>query len=345
MYFKNIPKINYDFDWEATPGFSGGFVPSLEMQDMFKRVSFTEKTKNDKGAFVDYRVSEGEKPEDVAFNFYGDSSLWWVVFLSNNIVDPFGEWPKSYREIVSMFDTFLSGDSYFIFENLDIRDGDVIIRRDVGSDGSIDGDNFGEIDSYDKLLHKINVKKSKGTINENDEVYIFRNSKIAGEDSWNPIGGFGDTGCYQQYFGATMCVEFTGPNYEGWGPPCATAGSTFAIVQRKETIADGAHHFKYLKDVSNPYSAYPATEHEGPSGDFYSYQSVCGMTGTILYKYITRTLSSDINIITTKEDIIINNDKRRIISLVAPTLIPALIDEFKLIIQGNVPRGTTRIIE
>jgi len=279
------------------------------------------------------------------------------VLLSNNIVDPHGEWLKSGGEITSMFNTFLSGNSYFVFENLDALEGDILIRRDVGLDGSIDLNNYGEVDNYDKLLHKIDVKKSKGTINENDEIYLFRKSIIAGEEQWNSIDGFGVTGCYQQHFGATSCIGFTGPEYAGsmgvgsgqaavaWGPPCPTAGSTFSIVRRKETISKSAHHFAYNNDMVNPYSAYPVLGHDGPSGDFYSQQNVCGMTGTILYKYMIKSLSEQIKTITTQDDIIFKNDEKRTIKLVAKNLVPALIDEFKILIQGNVPRGTTHIIE
>ena len=346
MYFENIPNMKYDFSWKDSTGSSGGFIPTLDMQDIFKRVTFTEKTKRDSsGSFEMYTVSEGQTPEEVALDFYGDSNLWWVIFLSNNIVDPYGEWSKSNQEINSMFDTFLKGNSYFVFENLDAREGDILIRRDVTADGSIDSSNYGEVDNYDKLLHKIDVKRSTGTINENDEVYLFRKNIIAGEEHWNSISGFGETGCYQQYFGETGCVSFTGPEYEGWGPPCPTAGSTFAIVKRKETIANSVHHFNYLSDMINPYSAFPATDHVGPSGDFYGYQSICGMTGTVLYKYMNRILSTNIEIVTTRDEIINTNDKRRTIKLVAPKLIPGLIDEFKVLIQGGVPRGTTHIIE
>jgi hypothetical protein len=345
MYFENIPPTEHDFNWDEIAGYSGGFAPSVELHDIFRRVVFTEKIKNDTGSFESYVVSEGQKPEEVAQDFYGNPNLWWVVLLCNDIIDTIGEWPKSHGEIVSIYENFLSGNSYFVFENLDIRRGDIIVKRDIAVDGSVDVNNFGEIDNYDQLLHRIDVKKSKGTINENDEVYVFRNNKIAGEDRWNLVNGFGETGCYQQYFGATSCVEFTGPDYEDWGPPCATAGSTFAIVQRKETISGAAHYFDYLGDMVNPYSAYPVENHEGPSGDFYSPKSVCGMTGTILYKYMNKSLSDDINVFTNLRETIRKNDERREIKLLPPKMIPALVREFKVLIQGNVPRGTTKIIE
>mgnify|MGYP003639748109 CR=1 FL=1 len=352
MYFENIPNIKHNFNWEDIAGYSGGFIPSVDMQDIFRRITFTDKTRNDPGSFETYFVTEGQRPEEVAGDFYGNPNLWWVVLLCNNIIDPIGEWPTSHGQIVSTFNNYLSGDSYFLFENPDIRRGDIIIRRDVNLEhdsASIDIDNFGEIDSYDKLLHRIDVKKSKGTISENDEVYIFRKNIIAGEERWDSVGGFGlsvcegCTGCYQQYFGATFCADVVGPTAHA--PACATAGSTFAIVQRKETIANAVHHFNYLSDTVNPYSAFPATEHVGPSGDFYSTQSVCGMTGTILYRYMTKELSDEVTTFTNLKETVRKNDERRKLKLISPSIIPALIIEFKSIMRGSIPRGTTKIIE
>ena len=331
--------------WENTEGSSGGFVPDVLMKDIFRRVVFTENTKKDFSSFETYIVSDGQKPEEVAADFYGNPHLWWVVLLCNNIIDYVGEWSKSNQEIDSSFYNFLKGYSYFVFENLDIIEGDIIVRRDTEEDGSIDLNNYGEIDNYDKLLHRIDVKKIKGHINEGDEVYVFRNSKIGDEDNWHSVDGFGQTGCYQQYYGAPVCIEIAGPNYQGWGPPCATAGSTFAIVQRKEKISDAACYFSYNDDMINPYSAYPVENHEGPSGDFYSYQSVCGMTGTILYKYMNRSLSDSIKTTTNLTKMISKNDERRKIKLISPQMVTAIINEYKSLMNGNVPRGTTTVIE
>ena len=101
-YFEKFPKMNYDF--------SGTF--SLEMQNIFKRISFTEKTLNDEGNFENYMVKEGKKPEQVADEFYGDPKWWWLVLLSNNIIDVENEWPKNNREIQNIFKNFLKGNSY-----------------------------------------------------------------------------------------------------------------------------------------------------------------------------------------------------------------------------------------
>lgn len=46
-------------------------------------------------SFYPYTIVNDERADVVADNYYGDPSYDWLVYLSNNIVDPQNEWPKS----------------------------------------------------------------------------------------------------------------------------------------------------------------------------------------------------------------------------------------------------------
>jgi hypothetical protein len=50
--------------------------------------------------FLPYTVKEGEKPEDIAFNYYGTVDATWLVLLANNMVDPYTDWPMDYDRFV-----------------------------------------------------------------------------------------------------------------------------------------------------------------------------------------------------------------------------------------------------
>ena len=155
-----MPKITYPF-----PDF-----PTMEMLDIFRRVAFTQEALEDTQNWERYTVVEGEKPEDLAYRYYGDSRLWWAILMANNIIDYRNEWPKSSREITNIFDNFLKGRSLYVFEDLPIKEGDVVVRRDVNATqlnedeeevhtSSLDMNTYGVVDDYDRLLHKINLKK------------------------------------------------------------------------------------------------------------------------------------------------------------------------------------------
>ena len=331
--FDKFPKIKYNF-----PNMS-----DVEMQDIFRRVKFTESTENDPGNFETYIVDDGDKPENVAKKVYGNEKYWWVVLLSNGIIDIESEWHKSSTEMNFLLLGYLDGYSYFVMESLDTQPKDIMVKRDIAGTGGIDIDNFGIVDKYDKVMHRIDVKQIGGSIDVDDEFQIYRNIGISGDESkYTLISGFGDTGCYYQSYGDTACSVFEGPDANA-APLCATAGATFAKVYRKEKIKDAVKEFTYQSDVINPHSRF--LEGVGISGDFFSFQNLCGMTGTILYQYITDSISSNVGVTTLEYNLIKENEKKRTIRLISPSLLSQINTEFTSLLSGNIPRGTTKIIE
>ena len=45
--------------------------------------------------FDKYDVKYGERPEDIAFKYYDDPELHWVVLLTNNVTDRYYQWPMT----------------------------------------------------------------------------------------------------------------------------------------------------------------------------------------------------------------------------------------------------------
>ena len=56
-------------------------------------IKLTSLAKTDAFAMTKYVVEHGEKPEHIAYNYYGDVGYSWLVLLANNIKDPYYEWP------------------------------------------------------------------------------------------------------------------------------------------------------------------------------------------------------------------------------------------------------------
>ena len=40
-------------------------------------------------------LRDGEKPEDIAFKWFGDAELHWVILMTNNVTDRYYEWPMN----------------------------------------------------------------------------------------------------------------------------------------------------------------------------------------------------------------------------------------------------------
>lgn len=77
-YFDKLPEITYN---------------GVLVRDITRRVSFLKQAISNPYVFLPYTIKEGERAEDIAYYYYGNPNYAWLVYLSNNIVDPYNEWP------------------------------------------------------------------------------------------------------------------------------------------------------------------------------------------------------------------------------------------------------------
>lgn len=87
MYFKDFPVLPYPF-------YLGDKRSYAIARNILRRVAFTDRI-NERAAFIDYDVKDGERPEHIANRVYGSPTYHWIVLLANNIIDPYHNWYKS----------------------------------------------------------------------------------------------------------------------------------------------------------------------------------------------------------------------------------------------------------
>jgi len=63
------------------------------VKHIFLRSRFFEGIKKNEFNLLPYTVKEGERPDTLAYNYYGNSKLSWMIYLVNEIYDPYFEWP------------------------------------------------------------------------------------------------------------------------------------------------------------------------------------------------------------------------------------------------------------
>ena len=85
-YFSMFPKLFYDH--------KGNEKFNLQTNLMTRLIVRTD-VKDDLFDFDYYNVQDGETPEMIAHKYYDDSELHWTIFLANNIVDYYEDWPMS----------------------------------------------------------------------------------------------------------------------------------------------------------------------------------------------------------------------------------------------------------
>ena len=65
------------------------------VKDVTRRVNFMKKTVSNPYVHLPYTVEEGDRPEDIAYYYYGSTDYTWLVYLANNMIDPYHDWPLS----------------------------------------------------------------------------------------------------------------------------------------------------------------------------------------------------------------------------------------------------------
>jgi len=83
-YFSKFPLTTYDI--------KGNDIRKL-LPDILRRVKLRSVIKSGGMLFDKYDVKEGEKPEDIAFKWFGDPELHWVILMTNNVTDRYYGWP------------------------------------------------------------------------------------------------------------------------------------------------------------------------------------------------------------------------------------------------------------
>lgn len=107
-YFKFLPNFEYV---SRLP--NAKINDYIQIKNFFKRGKIFEEIFNDLVFFEKYSIKGNERPDNIAKNIYGDSSLDWVIFLCNNIVNVQNEWPLSQQS----FDKVML-EKYGSYENL-----------------------------------------------------------------------------------------------------------------------------------------------------------------------------------------------------------------------------------
>ena len=108
-YFRQVPNFEYV---SRNPGdkYISEYIP---VKNLFKRGKLREDIFANLQFFEKYSIIGDERPDNVAFKFYGEETLDWVVLLSNNILNIQSEWPMTQRT----FDDVML-ERYGSYENL-----------------------------------------------------------------------------------------------------------------------------------------------------------------------------------------------------------------------------------
>lgn len=76
-YFEKFPTITY---------------ANSQVKDITERVIFTDNTLKNPYVFYPYDLDHYERPDQFAYRYYNDQYYTWLLYMTNQITDPYYEW-------------------------------------------------------------------------------------------------------------------------------------------------------------------------------------------------------------------------------------------------------------
>jgi hypothetical protein len=83
-YFSQFPLMAYDM---------AGNQQYKLLPNILKRVKLRSNLRAGSFLFDNYDVKDGERPEDVAYKWFGDAKYHWIILMTNNVTDRYYQWP------------------------------------------------------------------------------------------------------------------------------------------------------------------------------------------------------------------------------------------------------------
>jgi hypothetical protein len=140
-YFRQIPNFEYVSRNPNEKNISD-YVP---VKNLFKRGKLREDIFGNLSFFEKYQIIGDERPDNVAYKFYDDETLDWVILLSNNILNIYSEWPMTQRtfekvmlEKYGSYENLYAGIHHYETEEIRNSSGVIIVPAGIQVDPDFD---------------------------------------------------------------------------------------------------------------------------------------------------------------------------------------------------------------
>ena len=167
-YFTELPNVSYPSPLsERTSD-----LQHVTIKNLFRRVKLRDDLRSTLEAFDNYEISDGERPDIVAEEFYGNAELDWLVLVSNNITNIHNEWPLSdaqlYNFVVDKYGVETINQFAF-YETTEVKDdeGRLIYPEGIRVDSDFTIDDPSQSDSTLNPVRGITYYENEVRLNNN----------------------------------------------------------------------------------------------------------------------------------------------------------------------------------
>lgn len=99
-HFKHFPKVLYNFGSEIAP---------VVFQKLGTYVDIIDQVRDDITIYSDYTILDGDRPDILSYNLYGDIQYYWLAFYVNDSLREEG-WPLTANEVQEQMEKYYPHD-------------------------------------------------------------------------------------------------------------------------------------------------------------------------------------------------------------------------------------------
>ena len=164
-YFRPFPTVNYSH--KKNKNFE-------LLTNITLRYKVREIVKQQKTIYYDYVIKDSDRPDIIAYKYYKDETLDWILLITNDIIDPYYDWPltqEGFNAYMKSLYGSVSKSQTTVYEyrkiltNQSVRnDGSVIPKRtvvvDLNTYNSLVATDREIIYAYDYYLEQNDAKRN-----------------------------------------------------------------------------------------------------------------------------------------------------------------------------------------
>jgi hypothetical protein len=319
MYFNKFPKIDYTFQ-------NGQTVPVV---DVFRKVSLSQESLNTSNIFIDIVNGTGRKPESIAQEYYGNPELSWLLFLSNQTVNPSLEWNVDFETFNAQMNAKYNGKTYYIPFTNDAQVGDIAISITLSID----------YETSKLYINSINTNKYTLITNVNKEFRSF--SGVA----------------FTSSFAGGENITILRKNSDGKYRPLMDSNEDYVYyrIEKAENYLTAPHHFEVGNVIVSPYrivnpnnsqiTDYTASNSTNSVNEPTNFTDTSTIFNTILYNYMTgNPLPVGLKKITNQQLELSSYNESTKIKIINPQFVYPLVELFNNTLNSDTA-GRTKQIE
>ena len=128
-YFRDFPNLRY-----AVSANSAGIPNYITIKDYFHLLRVRDDIFREETLYQEYVIKNGERPDQIAKDFYDDEQYYWIILQINEITDYYNQWPLSQLELDSFITRKYGSDEeagkthHYITPEVKDQNGNVLLR-------------------------------------------------------------------------------------------------------------------------------------------------------------------------------------------------------------------------